>query len=280
MYELESQQIKLCTTPNHRMYIKKRGHKNYELEFAENVFGKSVQYKKDAEYVPENAMEKFVLPQFESFPEKVIDLEVWLQFFGISIMSGHCTDFSINFNIIFEDKTKTILETIIPKLLLENVTKKDEFQWKIYDEQLLHYIKNCLENEELPNWVWNLRSEHCQLLLDSIIKPVSIGNVLKSSMSCYTRNIKLANEIVKLSLHAGWSGNHSIRRNKDGTEYNVIKIMKTRNKPMMNYSNNKNQTERWIEYDGKVYCCTVSSHVFYVRRNGIPCWTGNSSRHG
>lgn len=35
-----------------------------------------------------------------------------------------------------------------------------------------------------------------------------------------------------------------------------------------------------IKYTGKVYCCTVSSHVFYVRRNGIPVWTGNSSRHG
>jgi DNA-directed RNA polymerase II subunit RPB2 len=34
------------------------------------------------------------------------------------------------------------------------------------------------------------------------------------------------------------------------------------------------------QYDGKVYCIEVPSHVFYVRMNGKPVWTGNSSRHG
>lgn len=39
-------------------------------------------------------------------------------------------------------------------------------------------------------------------------------------------------------------------------------------------------TERIERYTGKVYCVEVPSHVFYVRRNGKPVWTGNSSRHG
>jgi DNA-directed RNA polymerase beta subunit len=29
-----------------------------------------------------------------------------------------------------------------------------------------------------------------------------------------------------------------------------------------------------------VYCIQVPNHIFYVRRNGKTCWTGNSSRHG
>ena len=33
-------------------------------------------------------------------------------------------------------------------------------------------------------------------------------------------------------------------------------------------------------YEGYVYCPNVKNHIFYVRRNGIPVWTGNSSRHG
>jgi hypothetical protein len=32
------------------------------------------------------------------------------------------------------------------------------------------------------------------------------------------------------------------------------------------------------KYTGKVYCCTVSSGLVYVRRNGKPVWCGNS-RH-
>lgn len=40
----------------------------------------------------------------------------------------------------------------------------------------------------------------------------------------------------------------------------------------------------WVQYSGKVYCCTVNDEtiqggVVYVRRNGIPIWSCNS-RHG
>ncbi len=39
--------------------------------------------------------------------------------------------------------------------------------------------------------------------------------------------------------------------------------------------------DKFIKYTGKVYCCTVpeGNGIIYVRRNGIPVWSGNS-RHG
>jgi hypothetical protein len=40
------------------------------------------------------------------------------------------------------------------------------------------------------------------------------------------------------------------------------------------------ESESLIDYTGHVYCIEVPSHIFYVRRNGIPVWTGNSSKHG
>lgn len=39
--------------------------------------------------------------------------------------------------------------------------------------------------------------------------------------------------------------------------------------------------ERWIDYDGRVYCVTVPyTHTVFVRRNGKTVWSGNSSRYG
>ena len=38
--------------------------------------------------------------------------------------------------------------------------------------------------------------------------------------------------------------------------------------------------EVFIKYTGKVYCIEVPSHVFYVRKNNKPVWTGNCSAHG
>jgi len=34
--------------------------------------------------------------------------------------------------------------------------------------------------------------------------------------------------------------------------------------------------DKWIQYKGKVHCCTVPSGIIYVRRNGKPVWCGNS----
>ena len=40
MYQLQSEQVDLTVTPNHRMWIKKRNKDNFEFMTAENVFGK------------------------------------------------------------------------------------------------------------------------------------------------------------------------------------------------------------------------------------------------
>lgn len=40
------------------------------------------------------------------------------------------------------------------------------------------------------------------------------------------------------------------------------------------------QEEKVIPYEGPVYCLSVPNEVFYVRRNGIPVWTGNSRSTG
>lgn len=47
MYKIISNQIDLCVTPNHMMYVKPRGSKNYKLMKAEEIYGKRVYYKKN-----------------------------------------------------------------------------------------------------------------------------------------------------------------------------------------------------------------------------------------
>ena len=37
---------------------------------------------------------------------------------------------------------------------------------------------------------------------------------------------------------------------------------------------------RRVPYNGMVYCATVSSHVLFVRRNGKPCWNGQTGELG
>jgi len=280
MYELDSQQVQLCVTPNHRMYVKKRGSEEYGLDLAENIFGKRVQYKKNAEYVPENVFEEFTLPAFENFPEKKIDLEILIGFFGI-LSYGHWTDDDIFISIHSKEIRKT-LEIIIPKMGYQ--LKKLTVNWVFHAPQLCHYLNSINEfptdedkekddssyMNNYPKWVWNLSSYHCELLLCYI---------LCGTENHFPCNPILANEISRLCLHAGISAN--IEKDESLPTGHSLNIIDDDNEPTVNntYYIFK-QNDSWIDYCGKVYCCTVSSHVFYVRRNGIPCWTGNSSRHG
>ena len=74
---------------------------------------------------------------------------------------------------------------------------------------------------------------------------------------------------------------------KDGTviTYNydnyTVTIIKTKLEPQINHGhvNSQNgQSEEWEDYDGKVYCLTVSTGIFLIEENGKPVFTGNS-RH-
>jgi hypothetical protein len=40
------------------------------------------------------------------------------------------------------------------------------------------------------------------------------------------------------------------------------------------------QEEKVLPFEGSVYCLSVPNEIFYVRRNGLPVWTGNSRSTG
>lgn len=102
----------------------------------------------------------------------------------------------------------------------------------------------------------------------------------------------MADDIQKLCLHAELSANIRVKREKGeklqikgvdtirkNNQYRIGIIRNFLKEPKIDPTK-KTVNEQWIDYEGKVYCLEVSSHVFMVRRNGKPVWTGNCSRHG
>ena len=82
----------------------------------------------------------------------------------------------------------------------------------------------------------------------------------------------LADGFQQICLHVGWSANISISKNESGCIYRLT--INTRvNNPTVN---NPVQQDKWKQYNNNVYCCTVTSGIIYVRRNGIPVFSGNS----
>jgi hypothetical protein len=163
-------------------------------------------------------------------------------------------------------------------------------------------------NKKLPDYVWNLSKRQSIILLESLLQ--GDGHTMKykdkDQFSRYgTISIKLANDITRLALHCGWSGiikiaeePTGIARNgvrnlgsRAGQEVSVtlqhtyykISIIRNQNQPWINKKKNESNEEKFIHYEGKIYCVEMpSSHTYYMRENdNAPSLIiGNSSRHG
>jgi hypothetical protein len=121
-----------------------------------------------------------------------------------------------------------------------------------------------------------------------------------NGLNYYTSSVELADDITRLALHAGWSGNKYLLKRKgiysilDGKEiinqFDIwrISIIQSKNEPSVNedygsfsfFRKKKKGKEEVLTYQGAVYCLSVPNEIFYVRRNGLPVWTGNSRSSG
>jgi DNA-directed RNA polymerase beta subunit/intein/homing endonuclease len=316
MYQVISSLVELTVTNNHRMWVKKRktlenkkfNYANYEFIEAKECFGKRIKYKKSvSNYSPKEWYgDTFTIPEFtDGFkhvrPEIIVSLDDWLVFFGIWLAEGCANKGNVNI-AAHKPRVKKALEPVIQNMgftLCKNYCKKtDEIKhsWNINNVQLgnfmLQYSVGAL-NKYLPDWVWSLNKEQSQLLIESMM--LGDGYCSKSNNNFYyTSSERLANDLSRLCLHAGWSA-HKRKINsklagtttvcKDGREITstadqlCVTIIKKKLEPEMNHghcSTQDGQSEKWIDYIGTVHCLTVRTGIFMVRVNGKPVWSGNS----
>ncbi len=304
MYQVKSNQIDLLVTPNHRMWVAPRNSKKYKIEKAEDIYGKVKNYQKAAEiYNPVNPVKVFILPEDANYYERELPLDAWLEFFGIWLAEG-CTlrDWGISI-ATHKDRVKDALERVCEKLGFEirkHKDKKDDCvrnAWCINDKQLVSYIKPLSVgsvNKYIPEWYLNnLNQEQCRILIKGMM--LGDGHTMANGTERYdTSSAQLADDFQRLCLQAGWSTNIAIKYKKGHESYcaprnEIFKstcdayrmtIIKKQNYPIVNKNmKDGKQQDSWVDYEGKVYCCKVSSGVIYVRRNGVAVWSGNS-RHG
>lgn len=284
MYSIKSQQIDLKVTGNHRMWVSKQsgGRGNVEwqphdFEYAHDIVGKHRKYKKDAEWdVPDY---QFILPAVhtENIPDRIVNTTVWLYFFGIWINKG-VVDQTDTLTIRHCGKhIRDLLQFILPKLGCEFV-EYDECNVAsttvvINNKQLYSYMEQFnAPNKCLPQWVWQLSTCQAKLLLEIMIQS---NNAIDSSVF-KTTSKRLADDIMRLCLHCGYSSNITTDENS-----NVIRVERSiaGNTPAVNGEGDNHVETLEIE-KCHVFCLEVPSGVFYVRRNGKGVWTGNSRSRG
>ncbi len=296
MYHLKTQQIHTVCTLDHNLYVKKRDHKKFEFIKARNVMGKRVRFKKDG-VIEINDVKEL---QFDVNGIKVkYNADWFLQLVGMFIADGCAYN---NHIVIAASKQRKIdyNELICNNLNIDHKYYNNKARGTyikgtyIKDSTIYNIFKPWSVgalNKSLPNFVWELNTRQSRILLNALI----VGD------GCYyTSSVKLANDVQRLALHAGWSGcikisklsgyeatikatGQIVRANVDALS---VQIVKSKNEPQINHGHvheQKIQEEKIIQYKGKVYCIEVpETHLMYCRENRFspPAWSGNSARSG
>jgi len=297
LYEVETQGVSLRTTLNHRMFVKLRDTDKYVFRTAEEVYGKRVTYLSAGEI----DLPAYVFKQggLEIPVEKMND---WLMLFGIWIAEGWVADYPTN--SIYRVEIAANKPRVLTQLV--RVCENLGFQYNYIESSKKFYINHTFltdylkeysvkaVNKDLPDWAFDLNAEQARTLVMAMC--LGDGHETKSSLHYYTSSVKLQNSLQRLVQHAGWTAYNTTLRPagssatlQDGrvitstTDQLCVAIRRTRVSNTINHGHThtqSGQTERLTPFKGNVYCISIPSEVFLVRRNGRCVWTGNCSRHG
>lgn len=317
MYVVESSQVSLKVTPNHRMYISEKDKSNkYKILKAEELYGKRVKYLKSCDSFEQNINKKdlpkelglddsnnikyFVIHDKHGEVKSKYNLKDWLVIFGIWLANGSIDN---NKTVSFaanKQQAKDALVKACTNLNIRLGIYSDKKEYNINSVDIIRTFNHQTEtNKYIPEWVWCLSSEQCKILIDSMI--LGDGYYMKGTTTIRfdTSSVKLRDDFQRLAFHAGYSANYYLKSkagdnhpiySANGKKFDTPKeivstadswrltLISTQNKPLVNKkSDGANQLDKWEDFDGKVYCCTVPGDgIIYVRRNGMPVWCGNS----
>lgn len=265
-----------------------------------------------SELIIENGkITKFEFPECEdngrTFDKYVVNIDDWLMFFGIWLAEGYVAGNNNGVRISAnKDRVKSILDMVCNNMGLnisKIMDKKEDIEphsWRIYNRQMIKYMEKYsigAINKELPYWVYYLSREQCRTLIHGMC--LGDGHIMKMCKNqpwrYGTSSSKLADGFQMLCLHAGYSSNKCLKELKGSSHIGPkgkpitlnanawqLSIIDKQNEPMVNKYLKKNDQsgalDSWIDYCGKVYCCTVprGDGIIYVRKNGKPVWCGQS----
>lgn len=308
MYYKKTNSLDMLVTPNHKLYVAEvaevadvaqREDKFHLVEAQHIKQFNSVRHKKNVINCNEDYL--FCLPITSKEDKLVISpdqMDVWCTLFGLYISIGWVSvdenNESTRINlpqVFFTSHSPYIakLHTALIALQSDFVCRKSEEFCQITNRQLCKYFKKLksLRQRTLPDWVWKMSSKQAQIM----IQAMSIGDGYRHNESeFYTSSLQLRNDFQRLCLHAGWACDYydtpgTFDRDTPLGRRNLwrchILIHEDELHTPLTLANSVTfDREEWVDYDDTVWCVEVPSHVFYMRRNGRTCWTGNSSRHG
>jgi DNA-directed RNA polymerase beta subunit len=299
MYEIVSQQISQCVTLNHKLFVKTRKDSDPMHDFAlieaRDIQGLRVHYKKNAIW---DAPYVFTMTLTAADGESIdVDMDDWLDLLGVFISDGWVShDKNQGYKVSISAKKQRKIDHINDIYNRLNIRSRRHGIETVIHNKYIHNMLKPLSvyahSKYIPEYAFDVSQEQAQILMESLI---SGDGTIKDTGSWvyYTVSRRLADDVMRLALHCGWAANSKIGNKAGHTSvYNGqtitsnfdlihVNIVKTKCEPQINHGHvhqQNIQVERQIHHNGKIYCLTVPTGIFYIRRDYKTSWTGNSSR--
>lgn len=129
-------------------------------------------------------------------------------------------------------------------------------------------------NKRIPGWVKQLHPQLLRVFFDAYMAGDGSCTGRSKIGHAITVSRQLADDLQEVALRLGFSASIQYCENAGtyDSNYYCVSFNAAKNEPRLDMPI---ETET---YSGNVYDVTVPNHVLYVRRNGKPCWSGNSYR--
>jgi hypothetical protein len=259
-YQVTTPTLDLCVTQRHRMYVRPSTSTTFECVETDQLQG-TVRFQK-------------ACPR--GYPSEPISYHAsYLLLIGLAYGMTYRTGSGSSVALSWAScDQRTRLMSVLDTLQLD---------YKIIENEILVHNKqlygDLVKADRLPSWVWYASSEQAGRVLEGIFyRDRARRDRRYASTGCAT----LADDCQRLALHAGTS--LDIRKESsarwvwlDRTKVTYRMVWhQIRNAPVV-----KVETQgTWVWSTQSVFCVSVPGEVFYVRRGGKACWTGNSRTRG
>lgn len=291
MLQFGNRVFDLLVTPKHRMYVARRGD-----EFSIDKFAcvTAEEIAKDYQNSKSRILRGWktcVVPPRQAtgdYPEKIhipplpdtilnghgvqlywIESEDFMRLVGWYLSEGHADAFDKGrqagrisiAQVTSEDLRQEIYDLFLRIGLPPSVHSR---QITVWCRNLAYFMIKEFgygsKQKHIPSWVKNLDPSLLTIMRDTMMK----GDGAKSGKVYISYSKMLCDDFQEICLKTGWRATIKGNRVKVGTIQIFPEIRKAPDR---------------VHYSGMIGCATVANGLLIVRRNGMPCVSGNSTQY-
>jgi len=205
----------------------------------------------------------------------------WVRFLGLYMAEGsafiHYDGVGNHYQIVIsqeDEESRKRIKPIVEKIAdsFGSKVREDPDGLRFKNKSLCYYLKGLghASTKSIPRDVKMLDCSLLKRLFEAYT--MGDGHFSETRWEFSTSSKRLADDLQEIAMKIGLAATITSqydRRYNSQLYYLTIPTERVDKCPT--------QGEReWVDYEGKVYDVEVPNHLLYVRRNGKPCWSGNS----